>query len=277
MTDSPAVRIPLDPKEQPILDSLLQIRTHLELLKQDKSEYIKSQDILELYEKIVDQVHRLNDIRIDKRDEQNRVDTVLDDCLQLISLGFLTIGKKHEAPAVYSFVSTVNRLLDHLKEAAFFSAKDIESIDQRLHDCRDYVNRGRESYDPAMTTVLEARLDICEQRLEQCKAMLSQLTPEWAPTYEKLVSILRSLSSLNTRSKVCSCSYIAMVTANIHSSSRPPRSKTSRSSSAKSKNNGAQTFSMAKTSTNWRISTWRSCDIRASAVLALLKHPPNAT
>jgi hypothetical protein len=31
------------------------------------------------------------------------VDTVLDDCFQLVSLAYMTIGKNHEAPAVYVF------------------------------------------------------------------------------------------------------------------------------------------------------------------------------
>lgn len=72
MTDSPAVRIPLDPHEQPILDRLLSIRTELELLKQDKSTYVKSQDVINLYNQVVDQVELLNGIRTQKRHEQNR-------------------------------------------------------------------------------------------------------------------------------------------------------------------------------------------------------------
>lgn len=72
MTDSPAVRIPLDPKEQPILDSLLAIRTKLELLKQDRSTYVKSQDVIELYDQVIAQVELLNQIRTTKRLEQNR-------------------------------------------------------------------------------------------------------------------------------------------------------------------------------------------------------------
>jgi hypothetical protein len=72
MTDSPAVRIPLDPKEQPILDKLLAVRTNLELLKQDRSTYVKSQDIIELYDQVIEQVGALNQIRTTKRLEQNR-------------------------------------------------------------------------------------------------------------------------------------------------------------------------------------------------------------
>lgn len=72
MTDSPAARIPLDPKEQPILDKLLAIRTKLELLKQDRSTYVKSQDIIGLYDQVIEQVSELNQIRNAKRLEQNR-------------------------------------------------------------------------------------------------------------------------------------------------------------------------------------------------------------
>lgn len=74
MTDSPAVQASLDPREQPILDSVLTIRDKLSLLKQDKSTYIKSLDILGLYDQVIGQVHRLNVIRQDhgKPLEQNK-------------------------------------------------------------------------------------------------------------------------------------------------------------------------------------------------------------
>ena len=72
MTDSPAVRLPLDSKEQPILDRILQIRDHLSLLKADKSTYVKTQDVLTLYNQINEQVEILNEIRKEKRNEQNR-------------------------------------------------------------------------------------------------------------------------------------------------------------------------------------------------------------
>lgn len=124
MTDSPHPRIPLDPSEQPILDRLFQIRDKLSLLKQDRSTYIRSQDVMKLYEEVMQQVERLNTLRTHKPEEQNKgiadgpdsspwpfravftnsishkVDLVLDDCFALISLFFLTIGRNQEAPAV---------------------------------------------------------------------------------------------------------------------------------------------------------------------------------
>jgi hypothetical protein len=63
--DSPPVPVPLDPREQPILDRLLHIRDTLLLLKQDKSTYIKSRDVLPLYEEVIAQVEALNAVRKD--------------------------------------------------------------------------------------------------------------------------------------------------------------------------------------------------------------------
>ncbi|KAK5110724.1 hypothetical protein LTR62_005601 [Meristemomyces frigidus] len=201
MTDSPAYRLPLDPQEQPILDRILHIRDNLSLLKQDRSTHIKSQDVIHHYNELIEQVDKLNAIRETKRDEQNRVDTVLDDCFQLISLFFLTIGRNSEAPAVYSAISTVKRLLDHLKEAGFYSPKDLESIRDHITQWRHSVRRGKDTFSDSLLTLLDARIGVCESILQDLQQNLSKLDPEMMGTYEKLVSILRSLSACNTRSK----------------------------------------------------------------------------
>src|SRR5262245_49049501 len=100
----------------------------------------------------------------------------------------------------YAATSTVKRLLDHLKEAAFFSPKDLESLEQRLKDYRVSLERGRQNYDEHLLTLLEARIDVCEKLLAELRQHISQLPPALAPTYEKLVSILRSLSACNVKS-----------------------------------------------------------------------------
>ncbi|KAI5278422.1 hypothetical protein KEM52_004694, partial [Ascosphaera acerosa] len=100
MTDTPSVSFPTDPQEQPILDRLLVIRDGLYLLKQDKSTYIRSKDAFAFYEQVTEQVKALNAIRGQRAPGHNRVDYVLDDCFQLISLVFLTVGRNLEAPAV---------------------------------------------------------------------------------------------------------------------------------------------------------------------------------
>lgn len=72
MTDSPAHFHPLDPNEQPILDKVLVIRDKLSLLKQDKTKYVQSKDIVGLYDEVIVEAEKLNTIRVNKRDEQNR-------------------------------------------------------------------------------------------------------------------------------------------------------------------------------------------------------------
>lgn len=74
MVDSPAIHALIDPEEQPILESILRIRDNLQLLKEDKSTYVKSQDVLALYDQVIEQVNLLNVIREKhgKPLEQNR-------------------------------------------------------------------------------------------------------------------------------------------------------------------------------------------------------------
>lgn len=61
--DSPAPPGPVDPQEQPILEELLRIRDSLLLLRQDKSSYIKTRDVLPYYEAVISQVEKLNAAR----------------------------------------------------------------------------------------------------------------------------------------------------------------------------------------------------------------------
>ena len=74
MTDTPFLTLPVDPKEQPILDRILGIRDELAIIKADRSTYIKSDDIIGLYDQLIDQVHLLNKLReaSGKPEEQNR-------------------------------------------------------------------------------------------------------------------------------------------------------------------------------------------------------------
>lgn len=203
MTDSPYQRHPIDPEEKPILAKILEIRDSLSLLKQDRSTYVKSQDVLTLYNALIAQVEKLNTIRASKPEEQNQVDIVLDDCFQLISLFFLTIGRNYEAPGVYSAISSAKRLLDHLKEAGFYSLKDLEGISRYIGQWQTSIERDKDQHSPHLVKLLEARIKVCKHTLHDLQQGVSKLDPELAATYEKLVSILRSLSACNTRTKVC--------------------------------------------------------------------------
>lgn len=199
--DSPMYSAPVSAPEKPILEKLVLVRDKLLLLKQDKSTYVKSQDVLPLYDEVTEQVHRLNDVRGKDHLVQNRVDSILDDCLQLISLFFMAVGRNNEAPALYSMTSNITRLCDHLKECAFYSTRDLESLDNTLQNMRRTVEKDNDKYSPYLLTRITYRIEVCEKMLQELRDFLSTLSEPMVPTWEKLVSILRALAALNTRSK----------------------------------------------------------------------------
>lgn len=71
--DTPAVPLPRDPRERAILDRLVGIRDQLLLLKQDRTNYIRTQDVIPLFEQTMEQVKELNIVRNETGDkEENR-------------------------------------------------------------------------------------------------------------------------------------------------------------------------------------------------------------
>ncbi|KIW31809.1 uncharacterized protein PV07_03401 [Cladophialophora immunda] len=201
MSDSPITSAPVGPQEKPILDKLLLTRDKLLLLKQDKSTYVKSSDVLPLYEQVIEQVSILNSVRGPENLIQNRVDTVLDDCLQLVSLFFMAVGRNNEAPALYAMTGNITRLCQHLKEAAFYSKRDLTSLEHTLEKMQTTLDHGKDKYSHHLLTRIQYRLEVCREMLHELRNFLSTLSPEMTPIWEKLVSILRAIAALNTRSK----------------------------------------------------------------------------
>jgi hypothetical protein len=67
---------------------------------------------------------------------------------------------------------------------------------------RHTLDRGKESYPPHFLTFLTGRLELCQTSLNRLLKGLDGLASELVPIHETLVSILRSTSAANTRSKV---------------------------------------------------------------------------
>lgn len=98
--------------EQPVLEKLISLRQRLQLLNKDRTKYIKSQDVVAIYDQLIDQVQKLNNIRQHpiQHGEENRLDTVLDDVFQLLSLCFMAAGKNFSSPSVYVQAATIKVL-----------------------------------------------------------------------------------------------------------------------------------------------------------------------
>lgn len=103
----PRMAAPVAQEELPILEAVINIRNRLTALKKDRGEYIKPSDVNTLYQAIVKQVTRLNEVRDAHTTYNNRLDTTLADVFNLLSLFFLTIGKTKECPATYSQIASM--------------------------------------------------------------------------------------------------------------------------------------------------------------------------
>ncbi|KAJ6437196.1 integral membrane protein [Purpureocillium lavendulum] len=207
--DTPAVPAPRDARERAILDRLVVIRDQLLLLKQDRTTYIRSQDVIPLYDQTIEQVKELNAVRAETGNkEENRLDKVLESCFQLLSLFYLTIGRNNEAPAAVSLTSTVKRLLDHLTEADLYSAKDLESINSTLAKLSKSISQAQEEqnpeeqHSPFLLALLAKRVENCQASLANLQKRLERIGEPLLVMHEKMISILRQISLANTKSKV---------------------------------------------------------------------------
>ncbi|EOO01912.1 hypothetical protein UCRPA7_2593 [Phaeoacremonium minimum UCRPA7] len=199
--DTPAIPAPKDARERDILERLVAIRDQLLLLKQDRTKYIRTQDVMVLYDQTIEQVRQLNEARSKEPVGENRLDKVLDSCFQLLSLFFMTIGRTSEAPAAYSLTSTIKRLLDHLTEADLFSAKDLDSMSKTLDRLSVTVKNAGSKHSPHLIELLSDRVDRCKTALSNLRRRLDRLGDTLPSVHEKLISILRSMSLANTRTR----------------------------------------------------------------------------
>ncbi|KAG8760285.1 hypothetical protein FRC12_009590, partial [Ceratobasidium sp. 428] len=155
----------LQPEEIAILEKVINIRNRLTALKQNRGEYIKSQDVLSIYHAVVKQVDKLNDLRDQEHGPHvpNRLDTLLADVFSLLSLFFLTIGKGRECPATYSQIASMRQLLDHMNESAVYTESDLKSFRSRLDELREIVRKDIDSglHPQAMTKLLNKKLNEC--------------------------------------------------------------------------------------------------------------------
>ncbi|KAK1770888.1 hypothetical protein QBC33DRAFT_220553 [Phialemonium atrogriseum] len=199
--DTPMIPMPKDSGEREILEQLTLIRDRLLLLKQDRANYIRSQDVFVLYNQTIEQVRLLNELRKGQDKTENRVDKVLEGCFQLLSLFFMTIGRTSEAPAAYALTSTIKRLLDHLTEAALFSAKDLDSMSSTLEKIEAIVRHTDSKHSPYLVELLSNRIQLCEESIANLQGKLDSLGDPLPAVHEKMISILRSTSLANTKAK----------------------------------------------------------------------------
>ncbi|TFY68214.1 hypothetical protein EVJ58_g1145 [Rhodofomes roseus] len=189
---------PVAQEELPILEAMINIRNRLTALKKDRGEYIKPSDVNALYQAIIKQVTRLNEVRDDHTTYNNRLDTTLADVFNLLSLFFLTIGLTKESPSTYSQIASMRQILEHMDESSVYNESDLAPFHRRLAELRGIVRSDAESgkHPMAMTTLLERQLNECEYVLQRLQESLAVLSPELVPIHERLVNVRRKLVAL---------------------------------------------------------------------------------
>uniref|UniRef100_A0A0W0FXM3 Uncharacterized protein n=1 Tax=Moniliophthora roreri TaxID=221103 RepID=A0A0W0FXM3_MONRR len=189
---------PVPQEELPILEALVNIRNRLTALKKDRGEFIKASDVNQLYQAVVKQVTKLNDVRDDKTAYNNRLDTTLADVFSLLSLFYLTIGKTRDAPATYSQIASMRQILNHMNESALYNESDLAPFQKRIKELRGILQKdaAEGKHPEALIKLLERQLNKCDDIVKSLEESLSVLSVELTPIHEKLVTIRRKLVAL---------------------------------------------------------------------------------
>ncbi|KAI9461428.1 hypothetical protein HD554DRAFT_2028092 [Boletus coccyginus] len=189
---------PVAQEELPILEAVINIRNRLTALKRDRADFIKPSEVNALYQAVVKQVTKLNDIRDDNTTYNNRVDTTLADVFSLLSLCYLTLGRTKECPAVYSQLASMRQIITHLEESGLYNESDIGPFHRRLAELRSIVQHDAESgkHPEAMTKLIERQLNECDAIVRSLQDSLSEISVELIPIHDRLITLRRQLVTL---------------------------------------------------------------------------------
>ncbi|KAH3675758.1 hypothetical protein WICPIJ_009283 [Wickerhamomyces pijperi] len=191
--------------ESAIYEQLLVIRSKLSALKRDRTQYLTSKDVLSTYNEVFQLVKQLKVVRDQTQHQLNKVDLIIDDIFQLLSLFFITVGLINTAPATYASLTTVQRLLEHLNESSVYTVHDLAPIKQRLQEITKIVNGGEDT-DGNSNKNNDEELALLKFKLKQCledykvvESKVEKVDSKLQSLFEELVTIRRKLLSTAAR------------------------------------------------------------------------------
>ncbi|KAF3990718.1 hypothetical protein FT663_01563 [Candidozyma haemuli var. vulneris] len=197
--------------EKPLFDSLTKLYKSLSDLKNNRTRYISSKQVYVIYDEFLKQVHELTIVRKDEElkgmslNLPNPSDSLIDDIWQLLSLSFVTCGLIKFAPATYSSLSTVSKLLTHLKECQIYSFDDLKPIKARLDEIKDIIDTSEDADDSSSDSddmidhkreeslLLRNKLNKCQQLYSELEDSFRRIPDDLEPAYGKLIQIRKVL------------------------------------------------------------------------------------
>lgn len=191
--------------EKSVHDSLENIYDTLLSLKNNRAHYISLKQVYGIYDQFLG---LLQELRVVRKDEElkgmtlnlpNNNDKLVDDIWQLVSLCFITCGLTKFAPATYSSLSTVYKLLVHLQGCQVYTQADLKPISHRLDEIRDILDRSFLDEDEENSNradeylLLRSKLKKCQDVYDQLQAAFKLMPADLQSIYNELLSIRKAL------------------------------------------------------------------------------------
>ncbi|KAI9287188.1 hypothetical protein BC943DRAFT_319206 [Umbelopsis sp. AD052] len=195
------------PEELPILEAMVSIRNRLSALKRDRASYMRSKDIYPLWDEAKEQLFKLKGIRgcdISPTEHRNRLDDLCEDVFMLLSLGFLSVGKCKETPAVYAQVVAMKQCFDQLEEAGVYSEEFLEPYVKRLNDFGQMIKVDEVNglLDEQTLRILNVRYNQCCSIMDNLHLIIRDIDPDLIPIRDKLLSIRREMANIASHRKI---------------------------------------------------------------------------
>ncbi|KAJ9087367.1 hypothetical protein DSO57_1034004 [Entomophthora muscae] len=195
---------PVPSSEQGVLEALIMIRNQLTVLKRVGSTY-QPKEILNLYLQLNANVTELFELREEEGREKsayrNRLDDVIDDVYQLLSLFWMVLGKNLESPATYVQLISIQQCLDHLQVFGIYTLADIEPFDQRIRELGAIIEEGKKNKYNTVGDEQSCLHFLVRKKLSHCRLVLKELMDNWnamsdslSPIQTRLVEIRRDLA-----------------------------------------------------------------------------------
>ncbi|KAF4002496.1 hypothetical protein FOB22_004770 [Saccharomyces cerevisiae] len=182
-------------EEESILNYLLEVRSSLAKLKQNRTQYLNSKDVQTTYQHVLTKVRELDDIRknshetpaksaatlIHSTELHNRVDSVLDDVFQLLS-------------PIKERLEEISKIVEQKNSSP---AYDEDGNDDRLREIDNERKKNKIEED----LLLRAKLKHCKDEYDILEGKLEEIDPSLSTVMEKLFRIRRGLLSLVASAK----------------------------------------------------------------------------
>ncbi|ORY27366.1 hypothetical protein BCR39DRAFT_538513 [Naematelia encephala] len=210
-------------EELPVLEAFINIRNRLTALKKDTTKFIRTQDVMPIYNAVVKQVTKLNEIRDEHTShhastlasnaasssadpnssgpappEPNRVDTILADVFALLSLFFMTIGKSRETPAAYSQIAAIRQILSFMNETGAYTEAFLSPFRERIDQLKEMIKRDSEEgkHPEPIVRLMLRKLQGVERQYSDLMASLSVISIELVPIHQRLVALRKQMAIL---------------------------------------------------------------------------------